>query len=121
MEKTCANNYIGYCSNGTKTYGKNALQKLAKKYNYDMSKIKTKTGASCGDVVCLCARYAGVNCDYIGSAVPLAKHLKKNDAFECHSSGDYTKKTKNLRRGDILITAHSNGKYNHVVMYLGPR
>lgn len=114
-EKACANNYIGYCSTATKTYGKNAPQLLAKKVGYDLSKIKTKTGLSCGDLICLCSRYAGLSKVYLGSALPLASALKQNPNYKCikYSYGMA------LKRGDVLITAHSNGKNNHVVMYLG--
>lgn len=114
-EKACANNNIGYCSNGTKTYGKNAMQYLAKAVNYDLSKIKTKSGLSCGDLICLCSHYAGLSTFYIGSGKELAAAMSKNP--------NYTKyKYKSgfpLVRGDVLITAHSSGKNNHVVMFLG--
>lgn len=115
-EKACKNNAIGYNSNGTKAYGKaRAAQTLAKKVNYDLSKIKTKTGLSCGDLISLCSHYAGLSSFYIGSALQIAKKLKAN--------GNYTtykyRKGMTLKRGDVLVTAHSSGKNNHVVMYLG--
>lgn len=114
-EKACANNYIGYSSNGTKEYGKNAAQYLAKKVNYDLSKIRTKTGLSCGDLICLCSQYAGLSTVYLGSALQLASSFKKNKNYKTlkYQEGMV------LKRGDVLITAHSNGKNNHVVMYLG--
>ena len=114
-EKACANNCIGYNSNGTKAYGKHAMQYLAPKVNYDLSKITIKSGLSCGDLISLCSRYAGLSTFYIGSAKQLAEELKKNGNYTCYKyrSGII------LKRGDVLITAHSNGKNNHVVMYLG--
>lgn len=113
--KACNNDKIGYCSNGTATYGANAAQHLAKKVNYDLSKITTKTGLSCGDLICLCSRYAGLSTCYIGSAVQLANSFSNNDNYSRYKySIGMT-----LRRGDVLITAHSSGKNNHVVMYLG--
>ena len=114
-EKACANNAIGYNSHGETAYGKaKAMTKLAKAVNYDLSKIKTKCGCSCGDLICLCNHYAGLSTCYIGSGKQLAENLKKNKNFECKK---YSKGMQ-LYRGDVLITAHSNGKYNHVVMCL---
>ena len=56
-EKAIANNNIGYNSHGETAYGKaKAMTKLAKAVNYDLSKIKTKCGLSCGDLICLCNR-----------------------------------------------------------------
>ena len=114
-EKACANNCIGYNSNGTKAYGKHAMQYLAPKVKYDLSKITTKTGLACGDLISLCSHYAGLSSFYIGSAKPLAEALGKNKNYTRYK---YRKKM-TLKRGDVLITAHSSGKNNHVVMYLG--
>lgn len=114
-EKAIANNNIGYNKNGETAYGKaKAMSKLAKAVNYDLSKIKTKCGLSCGDLICLCNHWAGLSTCYLGSGLGLAKSLKKNKNFECIPY----KKGMQLYRGDTLITAHSNGKNNHVVMCL---
>lgn len=114
-EKACANNAIGYSKNGETEYGKaKAMTKLAKAVKYDLSKITTKCGCSCGDLICLCNHYAGLSTCYIGSGKQLAENLKKNKNFTCYRY----KKGMQLYRGDTLITAHSNGKYNHVVMCL---
>lgn len=114
-EKAIANNAIGYNSHGETAYGKSrAMTKLAAAVNYDLSKIKTKCGLSCGDLICLCNRYAGLSKCYQGSGKALAEALKKNNNFECIKY----KKGAQLYRGDVLITAHSNGKNNHVVMCL---
>lgn len=114
-EKAIANNNIGYCSKGETKYGKDrAMTKLAKKANYDLSKIEVKCGCSCGDLICLCNQYAGLSKCYIGSGKQLAAKYKKNKNFECIPY----KKGIQLYRGDVLITAHSNGKNNHVVMCL---
>ena len=114
-EKAIANNAIGYNSHGETAYGKSkAMTKLAKAVNYDLSKIKTKCGCSCGDLICLCNHYAGLSTCYIGSGKPLAEALKKNSNFTTYTY----KKGMQLYRGDVLITAHSNGKHNHVVMCL---
>lgn len=114
-EKAIANNNIGYCSKGETNYGKSrAMTKLAKAAGYDLSKIKVKCGCSCGDLICLCNHYAGLSTCYIGSGKQLAESYKKNKNFECKK---YTKGMQ-LYRGDVLITAHSNGKNNHVVMCL---
>lgn len=114
-EKAIANNNIGYNSHGETAYGKDkAMTKLAKAVNYDLSKITTKCGLSCGDLICLCNHYAGLSTCYIGSGLQLANNLKKNSNFECLNY----KKGMTLKRGDVLITAHSNGKNNHVAMVL---
>lgn len=114
-EKACANNAIGYSKNGETAYGKaKAMTKLAKAVKYDLSKITTKCGCSCGDLICLCNHYAGLSTCYIGSGKQLAENLKNNKNFTCYRY----KKGMQLYRGDTLITAHSNGKYNHVVMCL---
>ena len=112
-EKACANNAIGYSKNGETAYGKKkAMSKLARAAGYDLSKIKTKCGLSCGDLICLCNHWAGLSTCYIGSGKQLAENLKKNKNFECITY----KKGMQLYRGDTLITAHSSGKNNHVVM-----
>lgn len=114
-EKAIANNNIGYNSHGETAYGKDkAMTKLAKAVNYDLSKITTKCGLSCGDLICLCNHYAGLSTCYIGSALPLANKYKANSNFTCITY----KKGMALKRGDVLITAHSNGKNNHVAMVL---
>jgi hypothetical protein len=114
-EKAIANNNIGYCSNGETAYGKSkAMTKLAKAVKYDLSKITTKCGCSCGDLICLCNHYAGLSTCYIGSGKQLAEKYKKNSNFQTIKY----KKSMQLYRGDVLITAHSSGKNNHVVMCL---
>ena len=119
MEKAIANNNIGYCSMGTKKYGKNACQKLAAKVDYDLSRITTKTGCSCGDIVALCVKYTGTDCPYEGSGPALADALlARSDDFECFSDAKHVASDAYLERGDILISAHRNGKNNHVCMVL---
>lgn len=114
-EKAIANNAIGYNSHGETAYGKDkAMTKLAKAVNYDLSKITTKCGLSCGDLICLCNHWAGLSTCYIGSGLQLANNYKKNSNFTCLNY----KKGMTLKRGDVLITAHSNGKNNHVAMVL---
>ena len=114
-EKAIANNNIGYCSKGETAYGKaKAMTKLAKAAKYDLSKISVKCGCACGDLICLCNHYAGLSTCYIGSGKQLAENYKKNKNFECKK---YSKGMQ-LYRGDVLITAHSSGKHNHVVMCL---
>lgn len=114
-EKAIANNNIGYNRKGETAYGKSrAMTKLAKAVNYDLSKISVKCGLSCGDLICLCNHWAGLSTCYIGSALPLAEKLKANSNFTCLSY----KKGMALKRGDVLITAHSSGKNNHVAMVL---
>ena len=114
-EKAIANNAIGYNRKGETAYGKDkAMTKLAKAVNYDLGKITTKCGLSCGDLICLCNHWAGLSTCYIGSGLQLANNLKKNSNFTCLTY----KKGMALKRGDTLITAHSNGKNNHVAMVL---
>lgn len=113
MEVACKNNNIGY----NKKAG--SLYRACKPYGYDMSKVKKKVGGSCGDVVTLCIRYSGINCKFTGSGLGVSKDLKsRTKDFTCLSSKKYTSSDAYLQRGDILITAHSNGKGNHVCMVL---
>ena len=114
-EKAIANNNIGYNSHGETAYGKDrAMSRLAKNVGYDLSKITIKCGCSCGDLICLCNHWAGLSSCYIGSGKQLAENYKNNQNFECKK---YSKNMQ-LYRGDVLITAHSSGKNNHVVMCL---
>ncbi|MBE6029453.1 MAG: hypothetical protein E7226_04795 [Clostridiales bacterium] len=112
-ELALKNNNIGYCRNGSK-YGSRAPDKLARAVDYDLSKITTKTGLSCGDLICLCNHYAGLSECYDGSGLGLANKYKQNSNFECIR---YQRGMK-LLRGDVVITAHSSGKQNHVAMCL---
>ena len=107
-EKAIANNYIGYNKDGS------SALKEAKKVNYDLSKIKTKCGLSCGELISLCSHYAGLSTCYIGTGLGLSKSLKQNSNYETINY----KNGMTLKRGDVIITAHSNGKYNHVAMIL---
>ena len=114
-EKAIANNNIGYNSHGETAYGKSrAMTKLAKAVDYDLSKITTKCGLSCGDLICLCNHFAGLSTCYIGSGLGLAKKYSQSSKF---TRIPY-KKGMELKRGDVIITAHSNGKNNHVAMVL---
>ena len=119
LEKAIANDNIGYCSQGNKVYGENACQKLAAKVGYDLSKITIKTGCSCGDIVTLCIKSTGIECPYTGSGLDVAKALKdRSNNFLCFTEEKYVADDAYLQRGDILVTAHSNGKNNHVCMVL---
>lgn len=114
-EKAIANSAIGYNKAGETAYGKSkAMTKLAKAAGYDLGKITTKCGLSCGDLICLCNHWAGLSTCYIGSGLQLANNYKNNSNF---TTLKYTKGM-TLKRGDVLITAHSNGKNNHVAMVL---
>ncbi|MGX8773449.1 MAG: hypothetical protein ACSW8G_00160 [Bacillota bacterium] len=119
LELAIANNKIGYCSNGTSTYGSNAIQYQAEAVGWDLSKVSKPTGCSCGDLVTLCIKYTGINCKYTGSGLAVAKELKRlSGDFTCYSDSSYTKSDAYLQRGDVLVTAHSDGKGNHVCMVL---
>ena len=109
-ELGCKNNNIGY-SKSSKKYG---FPEIAKKKGYDLSKIKKKCGFSCGDLVCLSNSYAKLSYVYQGSGRELAAAYKKDSDFQCIKY----KKGMKLYRGDTIITAHSNGKHNHVIMGL---
>lgn len=110
--KAIANNNIGYTKNSSKAYGNNSITKLVAGVKYDLSKIKVKTGLSCGDLVSLCYHYAGLSTFYQGTALGFMKAVRNNSNFEVHNY----KKGMALYKGDAIVTAHSNGKNNHVVM-----
>ncbi len=107
------NNNIGYCKNGSR-YGSRAPDKLAKAVDYDLGKITSKTGLSCGDLICLSNHYAGLSDCYDGSGLGLSRKYKANSNFTCYR---YQRGMK-LMRGDVVITAHESGKGNHVAMCL---
>ena len=112
-EKAIANNNIGYVKSSKTAYGM-SMPEMAKKVGYDLSKISVKCGLSCGDLICLCNHYAGLSTFYDGSGLGCAKKLKANSNFTCLSY----KNGMALKRGDTIITAHTDGKNNHVAMIL---
>lgn len=117
METAIANDNIGYHGNYDSVQKR--CRELAKEYNYDLSKITEKTGCACGGIVSLCVKATGINLDISESGLGVAKRLEAlPDDFKCYTAAKYVSKEDYLQRGDILITAHSNGKNNHVCMVL---
>lgn len=116
MEKAIANDNIGYHKEYDSVQKK--CRKLAEKYNYDLSKIDEKTGCACGGIVSLCIKSTGIDFDTSESGLGVAKRLKANENFKTYTASKYVAKEDYLQRGDVLVTAHSNGKNNHVCMVL---
>lgn len=109
MEAACANDCIGYDQNQ-----RNTLLREARKYNYDVSKIKTPCEADCSSLVSVACMYAGVpestltlngNC---ATTRTLRQILKSTGEVEVYTTSPYVAKTDRLRRGDILIKEGSH-------------
>lgn len=115
MEKAIANDNIGYDGNWSVV---KKCREYAEEVGYDLSKITKKTGCACGGIVGLCIKYTGIEVDISESGLGVAKRLKENENFKTYTASKYVAKEDYLQRGDVLVTAHSNGKNNHVCMVL---
>lgn len=98
MEQACANNNIGY-DQGQRT----TLYTQAKATNWDLSKITTRCETDCSALVAVCVNAAGIPVSkdiYTGNEL---NALKNTGKFTIYTSSDYTTKSTNLKRGDILL------------------
>ena len=109
MEWAANNNYIGYDQNL-----RNTLLAKARKYNYDVSKVKEPCECDCSSLVAVACMYAGIpesaltlsgNCAHTRNLRAMLKATGEVDIF---SSALYTTKTDKLRRGDILLKEGSH-------------
>ena len=109
MEWAAANDNIGYDQNQ-----RNTLLKEARKYNYDVSKVKVKCETDCSALVAVACIYAGVpesfmtvsgNCAHTRD---LRQLLMNTGLVDVYSSALYTQKTDKLKRGDILLKPGSH-------------
>ena len=110
-EKGCNNSHIGYSQNG-----RNTLNTLAAKVDYDLSEVSTDCNTDCSAFMTVCAIAGGARISY-GTNAPTTTNMRTR--FK--QSGDYivltdtkhTTATDYLKRGDILVKEGS-----HTVMVL---
>ena len=114
MEMAAANDCIGYDQNQ-----RNSLLKEARKYNYDVSKVRTRCETDCSALVSVACMYAGVpestltlhgNC---ATTRTLRQILKSTGEVDVYTTALYTSKPDKLKRGDILLKEGS-----HVVVVI---
>lgn len=116
MEKAAANDHIGYDQNR-----RNTLLNLARKYNYDPSKVSENCATDCSALVSLACIYAGIpesKLVYNGNSATtrtLWQILKSTGEVDIYTTPNYTQKSDKLLRGDILLKEGA-----HVVVVVQP-
>ena len=109
MEKAAANDLIGYSQNT-----RNTLLIEARKYGYDVSKVKVPVNTDCSALVSVACMYAGVDENVLykngNSATTrnLQAALKSTGFVKVYTSAAYTNKPDKLKRGDILLKSGSH-------------
>lgn len=94
MEAACANDNIGYDQSNNQS-----LYSVAKKVDFDLSKVTTPCETDCARLVRCCIRYSGINIkDFYTGDEPSA--LSDCGYFD----QVYVKSQEELARGDILVT-----------------
>lgn len=116
MEMAAANDHIGYDQNR-----RNTLLNLARKYNYDPSKVTENCATDCSALVSLACIYAGIpesKLVYNGNSATtrtLWQILKSTGEVDIYTTPIYTQKSGKLMRGDILLKEGA-----HVVVVVQP-
>lgn len=109
MEAAANNNNIGYDQNQ-----RNTLLREARKYNYDVSKVKVKCETDCSALVSVACMYAGIpearltlagNCAHTRN---LKQMLKATGEVDIYTTALYTSRPDRLKRGDILLKEGSH-------------
>lgn len=109
MEAAAHNDYIGYDQNQ-----RNSLLAKARKYNYDISKVKEPCECDCSSLVAVACMYAGIpesaltlngNCAHTRN---LRAMLKATGEVEIFTTIPYLAMTDRLKRGDILLKEGSH-------------
>ena len=109
MEMAAKNDNIGYDQNQ-----RNTLLTKARKFNYDISKVKEPCETDCSALVSVACMYAGIpesaltlqgNCAHTRNIRAMLKATGEVDIF---STSAYTSKTDRLKRGDILLKEGSH-------------
>lgn len=101
MEAACNNNHVGYDqSNRTSLYN------VAKAANWDIENITTNCECSCSPLVSVCINAAGVSvpAGWWTANKSMKAAMQATGEFEFYTDSSYTASTKNLKRGDILVT-----------------
>ena len=109
MENAAKNDHIGYDQNQ-----RNSLLKLARKYNYDVSRVAEDCETDCSALVSVACMYAGIpesvltlngNC---ATTRTLKQALKGTGEVDIYTTPLYTSKSDKLIRGDILLKEGSH-------------
>lgn len=109
MEMAAANIYIGYDQNQ-----RNTLLTKARKYNYDVSKVKEPCETDCSALVSVSCMYAGIPesaLTYNGNCLTtrtLRAGLKATGEVSVYTTIPYLAKPDKLKRGDILLKEGSH-------------
>lgn len=104
MEKAAANDHIGYDQSR-----RNTLLNVARRHNYDVSKVVENCATDCSALVSLACIYAGVPESVLVSGGnsattrTLRPILQATGLVEIYTLPMYTHKTHKLVRGDILL------------------
>ena len=98
MEYACNNKNIGYDQSQNRT-----LYNIVKDLGFDCSKVTKKCETDCAQLVRVCVRYAGINCEDFYTANEKDK-LKATGKFDIYTDSKYTTSSDYLLRGDILVT-----------------
>ena len=104
MEMAAKNDTIGYDQNQ-----RNTLLNLARKYNYDVSRVTEPCETDCSALVSVACMYAGIpesNLTYKGNCATtrtLKNSLQNTGRVDVYKSPLYTQKSDKLLRGDILL------------------
>ena len=109
IEMACNNNFVGYDMNQ-----RNGLLNLARKYNYNVSKVTVPCETDCSALVSVACMYAGIpesvltlngNC---ATTRTLKNCLKSTGEVDIYTTSPYLTKTDRLKRGDILLRQGSH-------------
>lgn len=109
MEMAAANIYIGYDQNQ-----RNTLLTKARKFNYDVSKVKEPCETDCSALVSVACMYAGIPesaLTYNGNCLTtrtLRAGLKATGEVSVFTTIPYLAKPDKLKRGDILLKEGSH-------------
>jgi len=110
MKEICANDRIGYDQNQPDS---TSLYDEAEKKDWKISKIKKKCETTCSNAVSVCLNAEGVKVPKQWNSSNMKKDLMATDLFESFDSKDYTRSSKKLVTGDILVAP---GKHTAVVI-----
>lgn len=122
MEDICDNDYIGYDNRTYKSCI--SLFNAAKSNSWNCSSIDNYVTTACSNAIAVCVYATGERASCSDGAIASAnalglyKYLSAMSCFNIYSSSKYVTSDAYLERGDIVITCHPNGKYNHAAMIL---
>lgn len=99
MKDACANDRIGYDLSSS---DRGTLYDEAKRFGWDLSKIKVKCETSCVDLVSVCLNSAGIKTPKYWASKNVYKDLMATRKFECLVGKAYVASSDKLKPGDIL-------------------